>query len=330
MLKMVIDTMGSDNGTGATVPGIITFLKNHSDVEIYAVGKIEELEPLKAYSNVTLIDARQVVPMEAGALDVMRAKDSSMLVAINKFLEIGADAIVSAGSTGGFLSSTTLKLKLIDGVERAALISPFPTKIKGKKVTVLDIGANNENTPEQLVQFAKLGKIYANKVFGIQTPNIYLLSNGAEDGKGSPTVKAAHKLLRQENLEGFKGNIEARYALDGEADVIVTGGFEGNIFLKGVEGVASMMGKMIKKAFKRNIFSMIGYLFAKKGFKEISETMEYKSTGGAMLLGVNGVVVKGHGSSDAYSFSCAMEVAYKMAKANIVEQIKEGIKENAK
>ena len=270
MLKIVVDTMGSDNGTGATVPGIIEFLKEHSDVEVYAVGKIEELEPLKGYPNVTLIDARQVVPMEAGALDVMRAKDSSMLVAINKFLEVGADAIVSAGSTGGFLSATTLKLKLIEGVERAALITNFPTRIKGKKVTVLDIGANNENTPEQLVQFAKLGKIYSNKVFGIKEPKIFLLSNGAEDGKGSPTVKAAHKLLRQENMPGFMGNIEARYALDGDADVIVSGGFEGNIFLKCAEGVASMMGKMIKKAFKRNIFSMIGYLFARKGIKEIS------------------------------------------------------------
>ena len=130
-------------------------------------------------------------------------------------------------------------------------------------------------------------------------------------------------------MPGFEGNIEARYALDGEADVIVTGGFDGNIFLKGVEGVASMMGHMMKAAFKRNIFSMIGYLFARKGFKEIQETLDYKSTGGAMLLGVNGVVVKGHGNSDAYSFSCAMDVAYRMATSHIVEHIKEGIKENA-
>lgn len=328
-MKMVIDTMGSDNGTKATVPGIIAFLDKHKDVEIYAVGKKEELEELAKFDNVKIVDARDVVPMEAGALDVMRRKDSSMLVAINTFLDINADAIVSAGSTGGFLSATTLKLKLIDGVERAALVTPFPTKIKGKKVTVLDIGANNENTPAQLVQFAKLGNIYVQKLFNVKEPKIYLLSNGAEEGKGSPVVKGAYKLLKEENMPGFKGNIEARYALDGEADVIVTGGFDGNIFLKGVEGVASMMGHMMKAAFKRNIFSMIGYLFARKGFKEIQGTLDYKSTGGAMLLGVNGVVVKGHGNSDAYSFSCAMDVAYRMATSHIVEHIKEGIKENA-
>lgn len=329
MLKMVIDTMGSDNGTKATVPGIITFLKKHQDVEIFAVGKIEELEELKDYPNVTLIDARQVVPMEAGALDVMRMKDSSMLVAINKFLEIGADAIVSAGSTGGFLSSTTLKLKLIEGVERAALVSPFPTRIKGKKVTVLDIGASNENTPEQLVQFAKLGRIYSSRLFDIEEPKVYLLSNGAEDGKGSPTVKAAHKMLRAQNFPGFMGNMEARYVLYGEADVVVSGGFEGNIFLKGVEGTASVMSSLLKKSFKYNLLSKIGYLFSKRGFREFTETMDYKSIGGAMLLGVNGVVVKAHGNTNAYSFSCAMELAHKMASVHVVEQIKEGIKENA-
>lgn len=325
MIKIIVDTMGSDNGSKAIVGGIKTFLKTHKDVEVYAVGKVEELESLKEFKNVYLIDARDVVPMEAGALDVMRRKDSSMLIAINKFSEINADAIVSAGSTGGFLSATTLKLKLIEGVERAALVSPFPTVIRGKYVTVLDIGATNENTPEQLVQFAKLGSIYANKIYDIETPKTYLLSNGAEDEKGTPVIKQAHKMLREQQFPGFMGNIEARYALKGDADVIVTGGFDGNIFLKSVEGTASMMSGMIKKAFKRNIFSKIGYLLAKKGFDEMSKTMDYKSVGGAMLLGVNGVVVKAHGSSEAYGFSCAMNIAYRMVKVDIVQKMKEGI-----
>lgn len=326
MIKLIIDTMGSDNGSPATVGGILSFLKRHDDVEIVAVGKKEELEALKDVC--TIIDAREVVPMEAGALQVMRLKDSSMLVALKKMKELNADGIVSAGSTGGFLSSATLNLRLIPGVERAALVAPFPTRIKGKKVTILDVGASNENTASQLVQFAHMGSLYANKVYGVEEPKIYLLSNGAEDGKGSPESKEALKLLKEEKMPGFKGNIEARYALDGEADVIVTGGFAGNIFLKGTEGVASMMNSMIKSAFKRNVFSKLGYVMAKKGFDEMKATMDYKTTGGAMLLGVNGVVVKGHGSSDAYSFSYAIEVAYKMAKAKIVEKLKEGFKVN--
>ncbi len=324
MKTIVVDMMGSDLGTKATVPGLLTFLKKHSDIQVIAVGKKEELKELEGKCEI--IDTPDVVPMDVSAMDVMRMRSSSLMVAIQTMKDRGLDAVVSAGSTGGFLTAATIKLKLIEGVQRAALVSPFPTKIKGKKVTILDIGANNENNAEQLVQFAILGSIYANKIFDIEEPKIYLLSNGVEEEKGAPEVKEAHQLLKQRNIKGFMGNVEAREALDGRADVIVTGGFAGNIFLKSVEGIASMMSGMIKKAFKRNVFSGLGYLLSKSGFKEMKQTMNYKSVGGAMLLGVNGVVVKGHGSSDAYSFSCTLEVAYKMVEANIVEKMKEGLK----
>ncbi len=324
MKTIVVDMMGSDLGTKATVPGLLTFLKKHPDIQVIAVGKKEELKELEGKCEI--IDTPDVVPMDVSAKDVMRMRSSSLMVAIQTMKDRDLDAVVSAGSTGGFLTAATIKLKLIEGVQRAALVSPFPTKIKGKKVTILDIGANNENNAEQLVQFAILGSIYANKIFDIEEPKIYLLSNGVEEEKGAPEVKEAHQLLKQRNIKGFMGNVEAREALDGRADVIVTGGFAGNIFLKSVEGIASMMSGMIKKAFKRNVFSGLGYLLSKSGFKEMKQTMDYKSVGGAMLLGVNGVVVKGHGSSDAYSFSCTLEVAYKMVEANIVEKMKEGLK----
>ena len=329
MIKMVVDTMGSDKGSKATVAGIIKFLETHKDVEIIAVGKIEELEELKKYENVTLVDARDIVPMEAGALEVMRMRGSSMMVAINKFLEVKVDAIVSAGSTGGFLSATTLKLKLIEGVERAALVSPFPTLKQGKYVTILDIGASNENTPEQLVQFAHMGKIYANKIFHIEQPKVYLLSNGAEDEKGSPLIKETHKMLRTQNMEGFQGNIEARYALKGDADVIVTGGFDGNVFLKAVEGTASMMNTLIKKAFKKNIFTKIGYLFAKSGFDDFKKTMDYKSYGGALFLGVKKPVVKAHGSSDEILFEFTIKQAEKFVENKAVDKMIEEFEKNS-
>ncbi len=327
MYTLVVDCMGSDGGSKVTVAGIKLFLTKHSNVKIIAVGKKEELEELQSENNVEIVDARDVVPMESGALEVMRMRKSSMMIALDLMKENGYDGVVSAGSTGGFLSAATVKLKLVEGVDRAALISPFPTAIKGKKVVVLDIGASNENTPEQLVQFAKMGRIYSNKVMKVEKPKIYLLSNGAEDEKGSPEVKEAHKMLKEMNFEGFVGNIEGRDALNGDCDVIVTGGFAGNVFLKSVEGVASMMKGMIKKAFYRNLKSKIGYVLAKKGFDEMSETMDYKSTGGAMLLGVNGVVVKAHGSSDGYSFSCALDVAYRMVEGKVVELLKQGVGE---
>ena len=323
-MKIVIDAMGGDNGSPIVVEAIKNFLVKFKDVELTVVGKKEELSELEGL--VTVVDARDVVPMEAGALEVMRMKDSSMYKAVSLVKEGGYDAVVSCGSTGGFLSTATLLLKNIEGVKRSALVCPFPTSIKGKKVVLLDVGANNENSPEELVQFATVGKLYSRYVFDVKKPSIYLMSNGAEESKGSPTVKVAHKLLKESNFEGFKGNIEARYALKGDADVIVMDGFTGNVFLKGCEGIAKMMSGMIKGAFKKNLWAKLGYLHVRSGIKNMTETMDYKSTGGAMLLGVNGVVVKCHGSADAYCFESAMKVAYTLAKADIVNKIKEGLK----
>ena len=327
MFKLIVDTMGGDNGSKVVVEAIKNFLEHNNDVEIIAVGREEELKELEGKCRI--VDARDIVPMEAGALEVLRLKNSSMMVALKLMKEEQLDGVVSCGSTGGFLSAATITLKMIPGVKRAALVAPFPTQIKGKKAVFLDIGANNENSPEELVQFASIGRLYYQAVFAINEPNVYLLSNGSEDEKGAPEVKAAHKLLKEMNFPNFKGNIEARNALNGEADVIVCDGFTGNIFLKSTEGVAKFMGGMVKKAFKRNLWAKLGYLHVRKGIKELSETFDYKSTGGAMLLGVNGVVVKAHGNSDAYSFGCALQVAKKLAESQIVNKIKDGLKEDA-
>ena len=263
--------------------------------------------------------------MDAGALEVMHMRDSSMMVALKTLKDEQLDGIISCGSTGGFLSASTLTLKMIPGAKRAALVTAFPTAIKGQKVVILDIGANNENSSEELVQFATMGRLYSQAIYGINEPRLYLLNNGTEEEKGAPEVKEAYRLLKERQFPNFLGNIEARNALSGEADVIVCDGFTGNIFLKSSEGIAKMMGGMMKKMFKKNLWTKIGYLHVRKGVKEISETMDYKSVGGAMLLGINGVVVKGHGNSDAYAFKCAINVAYKLAKAQVIERIKEGL-----
>jgi glycerol-3-phosphate acyltransferase PlsX len=174
-----------------------------------------------------------------------------------------------------------------------------------------------------------MGSIFAKGIYGIETPKVYLLSNGAEEKKGTPELKEAHQTLKNSNYPGFMGNVEAREALNGEADVIVSGGFAGNIFLKGSEGIFVLMNNMIKRAFKRNIFTKIGYLLSKKGFEDMKTSLNYKTYGGAMLLGVNGVVVKAHGSSDGFSFSYALEVALKMAEADVVSLIRQGLNTDA-
>ncbi len=324
MLRFVVDTMGGDLGSSVIVKAIKDFLKENNDIEIIAVGKKEELTELEGICRI--IDAPDIVPMEAGALEALRMKKSSMIVAIKTLKEEGLDGVISCGSTGAFLSASTITLKMVPGVKRAALVAPFPTKIKGKKVVILDVGASNENSSEEIIQFATMGKLYSQSVYSVEEPRVAILSNGSEDGKGSPEGKEAYKFLKESNFAGFVGNVEARSALDGDVDVIATDGFTGNIFLKGAEGIAKLMSSMLKGAFKKNLWTKIGYLHVKKGIDEMSETMDYKSTGGAMLLGVNSVVVKAHGNSDSYSFKCALDVAKKLAENKVVEKIKEGFK----
>ncbi len=322
-MKIVVDMMSGDAGSAPTVKALQKFKNEFPDVEFYAVGKKEELVKLEGIAEI--IDARDILAMDAGPLDALRAKESSMLKAINLVKELNADALISAGGTGAYLSAATVRLKLIEGIERAALLAPFPTQVKGKYVAILDIGASSENSAEHLFQFARMGQIYARSVLDTPNPKTYLLNNGTEEGKGTAVLIEAHKLMKERALSDFYGNIEARDVLYGEADVVVADGFSGNILLKGVEGSAKVLMGGIKKAFTHNILTKIGYLFAKRGFKEMAATFDYKNTGGAILLGVNSVVIKAHGNSDEVAFYSAINVAYKMAKANIVEEVKKGL-----
>lgn len=322
MIRIAVDAMGSDKGSPIVCEAIKNFLKDHDDVSFVVCGNEEELSSIK--DLVEIVHTNEVMGMEDGALEIMRRKNTSMMKAIEQVSLGNCDGVVSAGSTGAFLTGATIKLKLIPNVARAALVSPFPT-VDGKGVTLLDIGANNENTPEHLVQFAKMGQVFTEKVRGIENPKVFLVSNGAEEKKGSPTVKAAHQLLKEDKFVNFNGNIEARYVLTGVADVVVCEGYPGNILLKSTEGTANFFNGMIKKAFKKNLLTKIGYLFAKSGIDEMRETFNYKKYGGAILLGVNGVAVKGHGSSDAYSFYHAIRVAYETIKKDCIKHMKEAM-----
>lgn len=321
-MRIIVDMMGGDNGIYATLPALKQFNKEHPEVELTAVGDKEQIGDIE---GVDVIHATEVMKMDAGALDVFRDKESSMAKAVEACLETKADAIVSSGSTGAFLSLCALRLKKLPGVLRPALVCDFPTAVKGKKVTILDIGASSENTPEELNQFALIGSLYSKAANGVGDPQVYLLSNGAEEEKGTPVVKEAHKLLKENKNISFRGNIEARDTMAGFADVIVSDGYSGNILLKASEGTAKIMSSLIKKAFKKNALTAIGYLFAKSGFEEMSQTMDYKNTGGALLLGVNAAAIKAHGNSDSHSFRSALEVAYRLAEKQLLSKIREGL-----
>lgn len=323
MIKIAVDVMGMDKGSEVAIEAINRFLELYDDVELTVFGNKDELTNLN--KNCKIVHCSEVMGMEDGALAILRKKETSMIKAVEYAKNDDVDGVVSGGSTGAFLTASTIYLKLIEGIERAALLSPFPT-VKDKNVIILDIGANSENTPEHLLDFAKMGMVFAKAYNNIEVPDIYLLSNGAEEKKGSDLVKGAHKLLKESDLKGFKGNIEARYALSGDADVIVCGGFDGNILLKSCEGTAKAMSQMLKEGFKKNLLTMLGYLFARSGVNYVRTKMDYKQYGGAMLVGVNKVVVKAHGSSDALCFFSALKVCYELIKKDIVNKMKEEMK----
>lgn len=324
MVKIVIDMMGGDNGSKPTIAAVQQFLNDVTDAEIVAVGDEQELSVFKDNPRVKIIPSQSVVPMECSVLQAMRMKDSSVYKAVTAVSEENADAVLSAGSTGAFLSLTTLIIKKMDGVERPALVSPFPTKVPGKYVVLLDVGASADNSADDLVQFAKMGEAYCKAIYGLDNPKVYLISNGTEEGKGNAIVKEAYAKLKDKPY--FKGYVEGRDVLSGNVDVAVFDGFTGNVFLKGAEGVAKMLSNMIKTAFTKNLKTKIGYLFSKKGFNELRSTMDYKKVGGAMLIGVNSVAVKAHGNADDVSFYSSIKIAYTLAKNKVVDKIKENLK----
>ncbi|MCQ2796626.1 MAG: phosphate acyltransferase PlsX [Bacilli bacterium] len=319
-MKIVVDMLGGDLGIAATYSGLEAFIASHPDVEIYAVGTANVLNSLK---NVKVIDANQNVKMDAHAMELLHDKESSMAKAFETLNKENADAIVSCGGTGALLTFASIKVKKLDNVLRPALVSPIPTLKEGKKTLLLDLGANNENKVEELVSFAKMAKVYYEAVYG-KDPSIALLSNGTEEGKGSPLIQETHKVLKEAKLEGFVGNIESSELLKGNIDIVVTDGFTGNIALKAIEGTGNVVKFLLKDMFKKSLKNKLAYLLVKKDLKKKLTMLSSKPLGGAMFIGLKKVVVKAHGNSDAIAFKNALETAYRSVKGDLVGKISEG------
>lgn len=325
MYKLSIDAMSGDLGSPIVVKACLAFMKNHSDVELYVTGKEEELNELKGVENIHVIDARDIVGMNDGIMSVRRKKESSMVKAVTLANEGVVDGVVSCGSTGGFYTSAMLFLKRIEGVEKSCLMAVLPT-YNGKGVCMLDVGANSENTAEQLRDFAIMGHVYAKNIRGIENPKVSLLNIGSEEKKGNEVHQEAFKLLNEENGLNFVGNIEGRDLILGDTDVIVTDGFSGNIALKTCEGVAMVAMKMLKEGMMSSLKGKMGALLAKDSLMTIKDKFDYKSVGGALMMGFEKAVVKAHGASDEVAFENAMNLAYQMVKLDVVSQMKEGLK----
>ncbi|MFZ5975929.1 MAG: phosphate acyltransferase PlsX [Bacillota bacterium] len=332
-MKIAIDAHGGDYAPDEILKGCALALEKYPDVELVIAGDRQIVQDAlhSLDADCSRIEARhttQLIGMaESPVAAIKGKKDSSMVKALQAVAQGEADAFVSAGNTGAVLAGATMIVRRIRGVKRPALAPLLPTS-KGTPVMLIDCGANVECKPEHLAQFGVIGSIYMARVMGVESPRVGLINNGAEAEKGNDLTKAAYRLL--ENMPvNFVGNIEARDINTGAIDVAVCDGFVGNVALKLTEGLASSLFAMMKEEFAASMRSKLGAMLLKPAFKQIKKKMDYTEYGGALFLGVNGGVVKAHGSSNAKAIAAAINQAREMVLSDVVGVIRTGISELA-
>lgn len=332
-MKIIVDAMGGDFAPQAPVEGAISAVKELG-AKVILVGRaevilsaLEELGHKEVPAGVEIVHAEEVVDIEDNPATVVREKkDASMMVGLRLLKEGRGDAFVSAGSTGALLSAATLIIKRVTGIRRAALAPVIPTGEGG--AVLIDCGATAECTPEYLLQFAFMGSYYAKRCLDCAEPRVGLLNIGAEPSKGTELHRQTNALLKKAHEEGrirFSGNVEAKEAILGEVDVIVTDGFSGNIFLKTFEGTALFMNSMLKKVFMKGLTGKLAASMVMGEIRTMKKTLDPNEVGGTILLGISKPVLKAHGSSNAYAIRNAIGQGLNLAHSDLISDIKENI-----
>ena len=324
-MKILIDVMGSDLGPAELIRGVVSATKRF-DAELTAVGQKEEIEKIAKengidLSGISILDAPDVITMEDKPMSVLREKNhSSMANGLRALAHGEADAFVSAGNTGALITGGTMIVRRVRGVSRAAIGTLFPFSAP---VLLLDSGANLDVTPEHLEQFAFIGSLYMKKMFGIESPRVGLLNNGAEETKGNQLQIDTYQLLKAMEGINFVGNVEAKGIPFGICDVVVTDGFTGNLFLKTVEGMAKFMSHNLKEIFQTNAVTKLSGLLIRDRFAEFKEAFSATKHGGAPILGLRAPVIKAHGSSNARAIESAVGQAIRFAEGNFNVEIEQ-------
>ncbi len=330
-MRIVLDAMGGDYAPAEIVKGALKAAEFYPDIQIILVGQGDQIMahiPAKRLKpNMEIYEASEVIEMdEHPAAAIKKKKDASIVVATRLVKEGYADALVSAGSTGAQMATALLGLGRIKGINRPAIGTILPTLQAGK--LLIDVGANPDAKPENLLQYGMMGSIYAEIILGIKNPKVALLNIGSEEGKGNELVQAAYDLFKGSSLN-FIGNIEGRDIPYGRADVIVCDAFVGNIVLKTIEGMASSLFQLIKEKITANTVRKMGALLIKPALKDIAHTLDYSEYGGAPLLGVNGTSIICHGSSKEKAIFNAIRVAKECVEQRIIERIAAEIQKGA-
>lgn len=326
-ITIALDAMGGDRAPGMVVKGAEIALQRHPDLHFLIFGVEDEVRPLLSKAPhliraVTLHHTSESVADDAKpSLALRTGRQSSMRLAIDAVADGRADGVVSAGNTGALMAIAKFVLKMLPGIDRPAIASFFPTR-RGESV-MLDLGANIECDDENLVQFALMGDVFARTVLGLVEPTVGLLNVGSEDLKGNDAVRAASARLRETVTPiHFYGFIEGDDIAAGTVDVVVTDGFTGNIAVKTAEGMAKLFGEFLEAAFRHSLAARIGYLFARRALRKLRMRSDPRRYNGAIFLGLSGIAVKSHGSTDAFGFANAIGVAVDMKLNGVLDKIR--------
>lgn len=327
MVKIIVDAMGGDFAPAQQVQGCVKALQADKELSLILVGDQAQVQAeLAKYkydaSRIEIVHTTETITMEEIPTKAVKTKkDSSLVVAFRLLKEGKADGLVSSGSTGAVLTAGVLILGRIKGVSRPALCPAIPN-YRGETTLICDCGANLECKPINLVHFSLMATAYAQTVFGVKNPRVGLLNNGTEDHKGLTLQQETNAILKKIDCINYTGNVEGRDLMYGDIDVMVCDGFTGNIATKSVEGCAKAVSTILKKEFKRNIFTMIGAAISGSVIKNIKKNLDYEGKGGATFLGLAKPVVKGHGNSKARGFAVCIAQAAAAARGNLPDKIK--------
>ncbi len=319
MINIAIDAMGGDFGEKPIIEGVIEALKE-KPFNAILVGNPQVLKPLipkNLEQYIQYENAKEVFSMDENATDALKRKETTIYKTIELVKNGKAKAAVSAGHSGASMSLATLRLGRLKGISRPAIATLMPNTVS--KTLFLDVGANTDCKAENLFQFAIMGDAYAKEIMKISKPRLALLSNGEEECKGNELTKEAHQLMKQ--IPSFVGNAEGRDIFNGEVDILVCDGFDGNVILKACEGVATAIIQILKNEIKQSLVSKIGALLMKPSFKRLKKHIDWQEYGGAPLLGVNGCVIISHGKSDARAIKNAIFQAINFSESNINQTI---------
>ncbi|MGM0437806.1 MAG: phosphate acyltransferase PlsX [Bacillota bacterium] len=329
-MNIVLDAMGGDNAPEAIVKGAVEACELEKGFNITLVGKEDLIKKeLNKYDNykeqrIMVKNATEVITMNDSPAKALRQKkDSSLNIASNLIKENKGEALISAGNTGAVMAAGLFNIGRLTGIKRPSISTVFPAK--GGQTLLMDAGANTDSKPENLQQFAVMGQIYSKKVLNVENPKVGLLSIGEEKKKGNKLVKDTYKLLENDKRINFIGNVEGRDIFENNCDVVVCDGFVGNIVLKTTEGVASFVFDILKETFTKNLRAKIGAGILKPYLKEMKNKLDYTQYGGAPLLGIKGVVIISHGSSNSTAIVNAIRVARNAVNKNIVGLIEDEI-----